>query len=427
MLKLIFKNIWAHRRRNLWILIELIIISVAAWIVIEPLVVFKYTISRHPGYDIDRLVRIELAAKPTEEKYSREERYDDITRILTKLRSNPQVESATIASSMCFENNSLSISSLPNDSINGVYVDVEFVPGTDFFKTFGITADNGKEFKEPECNKNDIIISSSVSKIVHPGVNAVDHYLNEHSKMDHGRDKRIVGVVDDALYQSILGRTAIVYKAMTQKDVNKRVKNFAIVARMKPGVSPVDFVRDHAESINTDLCSGPMYAHSPQTYAELRDRMAANELNNIAIMTALVVFLIVNLCLGIIGTFYLQTRDRSRDAGIMRAFGATRGSICRNLIAEGWLMAIVSWILGCFGVWLWVRKDGFTQPDNIHNVYCEAVNKVIPLWIDDFATHFWAISGIVLLLLLITVTIGVYIPARRIAAISPVDALRENN
>lgn len=427
MLKLIFKNIWAHRRRNLWILIELILISLAAWFVIEPLVVFKYTVSRYPGYDIDRLVHIELAAKPTEDKYSREERYDDVNRILTKLRSDPQVESATIAPSQCFENNNLSVSSLPDDSINGTYVEVEFVPGTDFFKTFGITADNGKMFNEPECNKNDIIVSRSVAEILHPGVNPVDHYLNEHSKMDHGRNKRIVGVVDDALYRSTLSRTAIIYKALTQKDVNKRVRNFAIVARMKPGVSPADFVREHAESINTELSSGPLYAHSPQTYIEMRNGMAANELNEIAIFTALVVFLVVNLCLGIIGTFYLQTRDRSRDAGIMRAFGATRRSICRNLIAEGWLMAVVSWCIGNVGVWLIVRNFGFTQPDSIFDLHCEAICKAIPLWIDDFATHFWAISGIVLLLLLITVTIGVYIPARRIADISPVDALRENN
>lgn len=164
------------------------------------------------------------------------------------------------------------------------------------------------------------------------------------------------------------------------------------------------------------------------TYPEIRDSMSLGMSNAIIVKTALVIFLIVNLCLGIIGTFYLQTRDRSRDAGIMRAFGATRGSVCRNMIAEGWFMAIVSWIIACFGVWLWVRKDGMTMHQEMFDERMpQAIIDAIPLWFDNFATHFWVISAIVLALLLITVTIGVYIPARRIADVNPVDALRENN
>ena len=111
----------------------------------------------------------------------------------------------------------------------------------------------------------------------------------------------------------------------------------------------------------------------------------------------------------------------------MRAFGATRGSICRNLIAEGWCIAILAWIIGNIGTWFIAGIYGMTEHEYMADNKSQALNNIIPLWIDDFATHFWVISAIVLVLLLVTVTIGVYIPARRIAGISPVDALRENN
>ncbi|MBR2238017.1 MAG: transposase [Prevotella sp.] len=46
---------------------------------------------------------------------------------------------------------------------------------------------------------------------------------------------------------------------------------------------------------------------------------------NLQIATA--VFFLINLCLGIIGTFWMQTKRRTEESGIMRAFGATKRRI----------------------------------------------------------------------------------------------------
>lgn len=435
MIKLIFKTIWANRSRNLWIIAELILIAATAWLVIEPAVIYQYIISRHPGYDIDRLVRMEIGMKPTDAEYDNEERYADLNRMLARIRSNPKVESATLVTYQSFENMGLSANSIPSDSIYGVYIDVQFIPGTDFFRTFGLRTsggpDDGKIYNEPPCKKNDIVVGRSMAKMLHPGVNALGHYLNEHSeRMNHDKNLRIVGIVNDALYRSTLGRTPIVYKMLTPDDVRKKMKrigDFNIVARLKPGIDPEDFIRQNARTISSDISAGNLYAHSPITYNSYRAIMTSGKRNNNIIQLALVLFLVVNLCLGVTGTFYLQTTDRCRDAGIMRAFGATRGSVCRNMIAEGWVMTIISWIIGCTGVWFLARKNGLTEPEKLFNVLAQEVMDAIPLWFDNFALHFWVISAIVLILLLVTVTAGIYIPARRIARISPVDALRENN
>lgn len=429
MLKLILKNIWSHRGRNLLVLIELVLITFVAWVVIEPVVVYEYVQGRKPGYDIDRLVRMELAMKYNDENYTSDDAQNDINRILANLRSNPQVEAVTITHPQCFEAVTMNVTSFPPDIADGFYVEIRFIPGTDFFKTFGICdAVTGKIFNEPPCNKDDVVVSRSVAEIMHPGENALGHYINEHStKFDWDKNKRIVGIVDDAIYRSYYGRTAIVYKSMSPKDVSKFFNwptNASIVIRLKPGITPVNFIRKNGENIHTELVSGPLYAHSPVAYTEVRDILAMPVNNENMIKTALVLFLIVNLCLGVIGTFYLQTRSRCRDAGVMKAFGATPGSICRNMIAEGWLLAIVSWIIGCGAAWYRVRNEGLTEV-NMFGERSQSVMDVIPLWIDDFSTHFGVISLIVLALLLITVTIGIFVPAYRISRVNPVDALRE--
>lgn len=433
MIKLIFKNIWANRRRYLPVMVELILIAAVAWMVLEPVIVNKYLLDRHPGYDRDRLVRIEIGRQYTADEYTPEERYDDLMRVLARLRSMPEVEAATIATHKCFESQSISANTIPNDSTDGGYFEIDFVEGTDFFKTFGICIsggpDDGKVFEEPPLNKNDRILTRGLARVLHPGINPVGHYINEHSgTFTHGKEDIIVSVVEDAVYRSDFRRSAIMYMPMSHKNLAKNLKNsnFAsLVARMKPGVNPDDFVRDNYETINRDLRAGRTYAHSPMTFSEYHSIQSISLSKNVFLFSALALFLIVNLFLCVTGTFYLQTRSRSRDAGIMRAFGASRASICRNMIAEGWVMTVVAWLIGCTGVYFWVRKEGMTTGNNLMGQPSQVLVEAIPSWIDNFNEHFGIVSVIVLALLLVAVTIGIWLPARHISSVSPVDALRE--
>lgn len=432
MFKLILKNIWANRGRNLLVMAELILIAAVAWIVLEPVIVQKYLLDRRPGYDPERLVRIEVGERYTDDEYTRADRYADLLRLLSRLRSFPDVESATIATNNSFESNSISANSFPCDSTGGAYFEIEFVKGQDFFRTFGIKAsggpDDGKVFNEPPLNERDRIVSRGMGEVMHPGINPIGHHINEYSETYyHGSNDLIVGVVEDAIYSPKFSRSAIVYMPKSSEDMEKNIRfyNITLVARMKPGVSPADFVRDNYETISRDLSAGRAYAHSPMTFSEYRDIQNIDMRKGIFLMSALALFLIVNLVLCVTGTFYLQTRDRSRDAGIMRAFGASRKSICGNLIAEGWVMTGVAWILGCTAVYFWSIKDGLTKGQGLMNEPSQRLIDAIPLWIDDFYVHFAVVSAIVLALMLIAVTTGIYLPARNIARVSPVDALRE--
>ena len=44
MLKLILKNLWARRRRNGWLLAELILVSIVTWIILDPVIVMTYDV-----------------------------------------------------------------------------------------------------------------------------------------------------------------------------------------------------------------------------------------------------------------------------------------------------------------------------------------------------------------------------------------------
>ena len=60
MLRLIFKNLWARRRRNGWLLAELVAVAVVSWAVLDPVAVLTFDRLLPHGYDADRLCMVEV-------------------------------------------------------------------------------------------------------------------------------------------------------------------------------------------------------------------------------------------------------------------------------------------------------------------------------------------------------------------------------
>ena len=58
MFKLIWKNLWARRRKNGWLLAELILVSIISWVVLDPVIVVTHDRNIPLGYDAERLCLI---------------------------------------------------------------------------------------------------------------------------------------------------------------------------------------------------------------------------------------------------------------------------------------------------------------------------------------------------------------------------------
>jgi ABC-type antimicrobial peptide transport system permease subunit len=197
-----------------------------------------------------------------------------------------------------------------------------------------------------------------------------------------------------------------------------------VVLRLKPGVNPRRFAEE--QNLNAWNYASDHYAVASFTaYDDIgsaRNQFAAPTLSydfNLQIATAL--FFLINLCLGVIGTFWMQTKRRTEESGIMRAFGATKRRVMLMFLAEGWVMATVSMFIACV-LYLNYVKLGFgelcisphqpgTQPD--------------PTWVADKPLHFLIISAVVYIIILCTVLIGTAIPAVKIIGARITHALRD--
>ena len=72
----------------------------------------------------------------------------------------------------------------------------------------------------------------------------------------------------------------------------------------------------------------------------------------------------MNLCLGVIGTFWLQTRTRREEVGVMLSFGATRSDIVRLLMGEGTVLTVVASLTGFLLYLQYALKEGLAKGQN---------------------------------------------------------------
>ena len=112
MFKLIWKNLWARRRKNGWLLAELILVSIISWVVLDPVIVVTHDRNIPLGYDAERLCLISLGAlQPQAPGYDAEAQdsatlVDNYYNLVRYVKDFDGVESATPVLGFCYPNSS---------------------------------------------------------------------------------------------------------------------------------------------------------------------------------------------------------------------------------------------------------------------------------------------------------------------------------
>jgi len=434
-MKQIINNLWSQRAQNVWLLAELVLVCFVAWKQLDPIAVRMYYKSLPKGFDCERLVVAQTSITDIRwfEGDNADRVLDQKTRILKqKLQASDEVEQVCILSQLygllaprnMFSHsvdNEGDLYAYGDDTVH-VYENL-YLKNEHFFETYGIHAAEGSPSVE-ELSKLDhgIVISRSLAERLFGSAKAAIGKDITHSffiEEEWVTSYRICGVVEDVHVSEISFDTWQRYVPTTDNPL--RYVHSQLLIRLRPDVNVRRFVEEQNFRLRQFATDGlAIVSFTP--YEDLttsKNQFASPMLSydfNLAVTTAL--FFLINLCLGVIGTFWMQTKRRTEESGIMRAFGATRGRIMGMFLAEGFVLTTLSMIITCV-LYINYVKTGLgelcipssTQPD--------------PTWVADKPLHFLIISGIVYLIILLTVSIGILIPSWNIVRTKPVEALRE--
>lgn len=153
MWKLILKNLWARRRRNGWLLAELILVSIISWVILDPVIVVTHDRNIPLGYDADRLCLVSLAAlQPNAPGYNAEAQdsvslVDGYLSLVRHAGSFEGVELATPLLGFCYPNsqgNGNTSYTAEGDTVPHQVMWMQFLPHTQFFETYGFRPGTGR-------------------------------------------------------------------------------------------------------------------------------------------------------------------------------------------------------------------------------------------------------------------------------------------
>lgn len=435
MLSLILKNIWHRRVSNAWLFIELIIITIVTWVIIDPVVVRISDKMLPLGYDEDRLFYIKLAEQPSESPLyidaddNDESRKANFGSIIQKLKSIGEIESVTtirlplnlLGIIEKFESGNAEVDSLKK-SILSQY----FYMDTHPFSTIGAEAAEGcpsiEELESMEFDIYDIVIPESVDRFYFPDHRGVNEKYLTHTDQVYGYEYKykVVGIIKDLRLDPTKRNTAIVF----HHDRGNRYGSGELIVRVKKGIDVEEYINDNTNMLRELCATGNYYVWSIYSAAESNrvSEVRAGITANRNLRISLAVLFLVNLILGVIGTVWLQTRRRISEIGILRSFGAMKINVRAMLICENLVLSVIAIIVGLLLYLQYAIKEGLFDSVQDHDAEMYIQNYS---WVSDFPLHFIIVSAIVAAIILICVAIGTYLPARKASDIAPYDALRD--
>ena len=401
------KNEW---RGNTWLAIELLVVSVVMWYITDNLYCTTATYLEPRGFDISHCYLIKMGKlnkkSPDYVFYQEGDEEKDVLELLNRIQHRPDVEAASLSYISYPYNGSNVRNSLQmqGDSIifNNSLILRLVTP--DFVRVFRYKGVNGEtpEQLAKILEEDKLLASENLYDIV-------DRKLKDYV----GKPFFLNG---DTTETQILGAAL---QTVRYDDFQQARFSYSMMAKLWQFNADMELcVRIHPEHdkdfitrIKADSESqyriGNIFISDIRSFKDLRRNFQQAQSNVIRNHITGMAFLMVNIFLGLLGTFWFRTQQRKSEIALHKAHGATNRMMYNRLLSEGW------------GILLLVTPLALLIDFNLAYAELNAWRNGTTLEVDRLL--FCALISFLLIGLMIT--IGVSIPARKAMNINPAEAL----
>ena len=171
----------------------------------------------------------------------------------------------------------------------------------------------------------------------------------------------------------------------------------------------VDFIERLKADSEKQLRVGNIYISNVRSFKDIRRNFQQGQYNNVRDSITTMAFLLVNIFLGLFGTFWFRTQQHKCEIALHKAHGATNRMVFTRLASEGWLLLLL------------VTPLALAIDFNL--AYAELNG-----WYNDTtleAGRFLPCGAISFLLIALMIALGIWFPARKAMMIDPAEALHD--
>jgi putative ABC transport system permease protein len=386
------KQIWIQRRRNGWIFSELLIVFVLCWYIADYAFVMIHNRMIPNGHDIVDTWQIVYEEEVNDNTRA------DFERFLDKVKRFPGVQSvfATSNSGAVPVSNSSNWHQIRRDSASAHYnVQTKSIGANNYFDVFRIrSVTTGRPAQLLFSDLNTVILTQNLAEQLFGKENPAGKTI-----LLGNRTCRVTDIVENQkrfdYYQPCY---MIFYPA--DRDTGSYQE---ISIRTGSNFSPEQFSRE--------------VGHDIKFYRDMRQVQNYGITKEIRIRNAIMIFFLLNIALGVIGTFWFRNQTRRGETGLRMAMGSSRRKIQHQYIMEALLILVLATIPAV------LINTGILRAELIDTLGEEVSDSnyiTACKWL-----RFAITNGATFILLVVIVVFSAWIPARQASKVHPVEALRD--
>lgn len=409
----LLRQIWNERRSNWALLAELLIVCGVVWYLVDSACVMMYKAAESPGFNADNCYRLTLTEiRKGEEGYDwdvpegNEQLAESKLELLGRLKRDNEIECAAYSvMSDPYQYYSTS-SGAQFDTVQVQVVIKECQP--DMALVFRYESVDGKTpqqladlLREDKLLVSEGMFGDDCDMTGFYG-KTIDFYFND----DHG--KRVGAVIKPVKRFNSDDRADC--KTVVAPLSDGALGNYpvSLAIRVKAGCEDGFAERFRQKIEGGGLRSGNVKVTGIESYDDIKARTDKEGERQMQIYMLGLAFLLFNVFIGLLGSFWFRTQCRFPDIGLQKAMGATGSDIALRLLAEAALLLTAAFI------------PSLAIDYNIGNLNLTLPYQEQCMTLPRLA----ATAAVTYLLMLVIIAVGVWMPARRAAKANPVEVLR---
>lgn len=431
MIRHIFKIIWNERYTNAWVVLEYILVFCILWFCCDYLYFIAKSYIEPLGFDITDTYAVQMTDHESSENklsfsdydfnekpLTDEDRYAYAIEILERLKQYPGVENACLSnSSIPYGNSWASMGFLINSDSTSQSILMRSV-SSEFFDVFKIKLKSGRVFNwtDPADQFAVLINPDRNGMFGDPvkGTHPATEVTTLRTKHSDPTPRTVVGVTDKLKNSTFGPYTYTVFMPLDKYHANPTGE---ITIRVSPNAVK-GFEERFTEDMKNQLKVGPYFFSEITSFKETQKQSIkwSGITDDLKSIYAIISFLIINMFLGIIGTFWYRTEARVSEIGLRTALGASKQKIKSFLYVETLILLLIASVVGvniCINVGQADLLSAIGVP--------QADHKQIGSGIEQY----FIIFALTFLFLAIVSLLAVWYPARQASNMRPADALHE--
>lgn len=413
------KNEW---RSSLFLFTELLLVFVVLWYIVDWTLVTFRVYNTPMGFDTEHCYNITVGKLTSQSAaynpaLTADDDMEHLVEIAERLRHRPGVEAVALSQN-CFPY---------NDGSNGLNLGLDTISENvhllwvepDFFRVFRYGAtDEEMLSRMASAIRDDRMVVSSNLFADYPLLHLDDAASLQDRELvllNFGSDvRRRVGAVGTPVRWSHFYTSSEWGGSYAALHLNlDRLKEYGnpgyitLSLRVRPD-EDTDFMVKLMDDADRLYQVGNLYLLDVTSFKDLREICEREDMNEAKTQLCVLGFLLMNIFLGVIGTFWFRTQQRRKEVALRMALGSSRNAIFSRLMGEGIMLltlATVPAIIIAFNIGIAELVD---------------IDKM-----SFTAGRFWLALAVTWLLMALMIIAGIWYPAKKAMKVQPADALHD--